>query len=125
MASANRNIEARGFAGPKRPLDSPTSVKEGSGIMEMLTSASGLVGSFSSYYASGHKEEEACQGISLSLLLTTFASIAVLFFAVYTKLTMLGRKRKRSVGDESDLSIGDVLSDIPYFVFEGNEARMG
>ena len=36
-------------------------------------------------------------GISLGLLITTLVSIAVMFYALYTKITMAGKKRKRSI----------------------------
>ncbi len=55
------------------------------------------IGSFSSGYGGGYKKDD-CEGISLALLLTTFLAIGALFFALFTKLTMIGR-RKRSLAD--------------------------
>ncbi len=96
-------------------------------IKDALTSASSLIGSFGGLYGSyddyGSKKKDDCEGISLATLLTTFASIGVVFFTVFTKLTMIGRRRKREadddyvVGFESFLDVAHVMfSEGIYYV---------
>ncbi len=97
---------------------------------DLLTSASDAMSALSSlYYGSfsggydGHKRED-CDGVSLALLLTSFASIGVVFFAVFTKLTMIiGKRKKRSVSDdegsEDSVSLTSVLDNLHLIVYEG------
>ncbi len=93
---------------------------------DMLNSASSLIGSMGGLYGSyshGHDEtKDSCQGLDLAALLTAFASIAVVFFTVYTKLTMLGRRRKRSAVDGDEIKedyAGSVLDNFQDIVMEG------
>ncbi len=103
------------FGGSKR---GPKAKSPASGFFgSMMNSAADSVGSASSLYGSfdgGYgKKKDDCEGISLATLLTTFASIGVVFFAVFTKLTMIGRRRKRSADDYSntDFDLNEILLD--------------
>ncbi len=98
--------------------------KPSSSMFGMLNSASEAVGSLSSLYGSfsggyGSKKDD-CEGVSLALLLTTFASIGVVFFAVFTKLTM-GRKKRSAdeIGEEITDPMAAFLDTLGLFVTEG------
>ncbi len=99
---------------------------KGSSVFGMLNSASEAVGSLSSLYGSfsggyGSKKDD-CEGISLALLLTTFASIGVVFFAVFTKLTMVGKRKKRSVAEEIGEEVnpvGEIIDNLGLIVTQG------
>lgn len=56
-------------------------------------------------------------GVSIGLLITTLLGIAVMFYTLYTKVTMamMMRRRKRNA-DGSDLSMEDILEDTPLSV---------
>ena len=47
---------------------------------------------------SGGGDHKCDDGVSLALLLTTFAGIAVAFFVLFTTITMAGRRRRRKRG---------------------------
>ena len=53
-----------------------------------LTAASDQLGSYSGH----HKCDN---GISICLLVTTLAGIAILYFILFTRITMAGRRRKK------------------------------
>jgi len=91
----------------------------------LLASASQSVGSLSNLYGSysGHgyaTKKEDCEGISLALLLTTFLGIGVLFFTLFTKITM-GRKKRsvtEEVAEEMD-PVSAVLDNLHEIVYSG------
>ncbi len=107
MGTQQESLQARAY----KTAASPSSV------LGMLGSASSMMGSFSSLYEK--KETDQCEGISLALLLTTFAGIAVTFFAVFTKLTMLGKRKKRSVDGEDDSPMSALVENFQQFAQEG------
>ena len=83
----------------------------------------GLLGSESSMYGSYSSGYKDCEGISIGLLLTALLGIGVLFFTLYTKITMLGRRRKRSAVQEAiaeDVDpISEFLENFQDFAFGG------
>ncbi len=91
-----------------------------------IASMGSLYGSFGSGYGSSHKEDD-CEGISLALLATTFLGIGALFFTLYTKLTMLGKKKKRSIEDGTEISdfvtdpVNALLNEFHMVVFGGRD----
>ncbi len=95
----------------------------------LLTSASEAVGSLSSLYGSfsggyGSKKDD-CEGVSLALLLTTFASIGVVFFAVFTKLTMIIGRKKRSIPGGTQDTLATVLDNLHTLIYEGITGMVG
>jgi hypothetical protein len=78
--------------------------------------ASGGYGSHSSGY------EKCDNGISIGLLLTAALGIAVMFYTLYTKITMAGRRRKRRSEElEEDINpLRFTLDHITDFAFSGN-----
>ncbi len=90
----------------------------------LLSSASQAVGMLSNLYGSfsgyGHEHRDDCEGVSLALLLTTFAAIGVVFFAVFTKLTMIinGRKKRAAPEDDED-TLALILDNINFLFYEG------
>ncbi len=85
------------------------------GLAGLLGAASGGYGSYSSGY------DECDNGISIGLLLTAALGIAVMFYTLYTKITMAGRRRKKRSDEiaEDVNPIPFVLSNILDFVFSG------
>ena len=82
----------------------------GGGGTNMRTAAAGLHGSYSDDYCDN--------GISIGLLLTAALGIAVMFYTLYTKITM-ARRRKRSAEEDIDtLKFG--LEHITDFFYSGN-----
>ena len=59
-----------------------------------LTAASDLLGSYDGH----HKCDN---GISICLLVTTLAGIATLYFILFTRITMAGRRRKKRDSSEA------------------------
>lgn len=88
-----------------------------------IGSASSLLGASSNTYGSYSSHYEDCDnGISIGLLVTALLGIGVLFFTLFTKITMAGR-RKRSVreeiqGDTDPIRI--VLDNVQDIVYGGN-----
>ncbi len=119
MARGYNNFRSRASKVPKKDP----------GVFGMLNSASDAVGSLSSLYGSfsgGYgKKKDDCEGISLATLLTTFAGIAVTFFAVFTKLTMLGKRKKRSAALEleDDTDAGIVVENFQDFIHQGTRGK--
>lgn len=61
--------------------------------------ASALAAGGSDAYGSYSAKYDDCPGIPIALLLTTVLGLGVMIFALYTKITMAGRRRrKRSSG---------------------------
>ena len=83
----------------------------GGGATNMRTAAAGLHGSYSDDYCDN--------GISIGLLLTAALGIAVMFYTLYTKITMARRRRKRDAEDDIEtLKFG--LEHITDFFYSGN-----
>ncbi len=89
----------------------------------LWSSASNVMGTLSSLYGSFSYHDDAkdeCEGVNLALLLTTFASVAAVFFSIYTKLTgIIGRRRKRSAPEGSGDALAAVLDHLDLIVREG------
>ena len=72
-----------------------------------------------SYSSSGYGCDN---GISLGLLLTAALGIAVMFYTLYTKITMAGRRRrKRSPRESSEIEenmeiIEEEVDPLPYMI---------
>ena len=72
-----------------------------------------------SYSSSGYGCDN---GISLGLLLTAALGIAVMFYTLYTKITMAGRRRrKRSLRESSEIEenmeiIEEEVDPLPYMI---------
>ena len=63
-------------------------------LADLLPSASKHSSSIYGSYSGGGKNE-CDEGISLAILIATLAGIAVLAFTLFTKITMIGRRRRR------------------------------
>ncbi len=87
-----------------------------SSASDVMASLTSLYGSFSGY---GHEVKDECEGISLALLLTTFAAIGVVFFAIYTKLTGIIGRKKRSATEDSEDAVATVLDNLNLIIHEG------
>ena len=87
---------------------------------KLATSASNTYGSFG-----GHGSSYDCDnGISIGLLLTALLGIGVMFFTLFTKITMLtGRRKKRSVderlADKGSEGLGDLINEFHDIVYGG------
>ena len=90
------------------------------------TSASGsdLSSQGTSAYGSysHHGYHDCDNGISLGLLLTALLGIGVMFFTLFTKITMAGKRKKRDVDELSGVNdpLGMILERFQDFVFGGN-----
>ncbi|XP_059097350.1 uncharacterized protein LOC131891730 isoform X3 [Tigriopus californicus] len=98
-------------------------------IKKPVSSSSDMLGSFSSLFGSysGGYHDKCDNGISLGLLLTTLLGIGVMFFALFTKITM-GRRKKRSLTsspagleEESDFDVYTLLDKFTDIVNGGLE----
>lgn len=96
-------------------------------IKKPASSSSDMLGSFSSLFGSysGGYHDKCDNGISLGLLLTTLLGIGVMFFALFTKITM-GRRKKRSLTsspagleEESDFDVYTLLDKFTDIVNGG------
>ena len=92
----------------------------GAGNNNQLRSGSQQYGSYSS---SGYGCDN---GISLGILITAALGIAIMFYTLYTKITMGRRRKKRSdVEENMDLVLQDVdplqfaISHITDFLYSG------
>ncbi len=96
---------------------------------DMAGLGSSALGSLSGGFGFGLLgRRDDCEGVSLALLLTAFACIAVTFFAVFTKLTTIianKRRRRRSSSSSSSSSHedGGVLDNLHLIVHEGTSAE--
>lgn len=63
-----------------------------------------LLGSLSGHDKDHH--DDCDTGINITLLLLTLLAMGVLFFTLYTKITMAGMRRKRSPDDEAEYGLG-------------------
>ena len=86
--------------------------------------ASGMLGSYSSGY------DDCDNGISIGLLLTAALGIAVMFYTLYTKITMAGgrRRKKRSEVEENIQDVEQDIDPVKFtidhitdFMFSGNQ----
>lgn len=73
-----------------------------------------MFGAFSGH--SGYGKHEDCDGIDIGLLLTAVLGIGAAFFALLTKITMIGRRKKRDV--DSDL-VGEVVDNLHHILLSG------
>ena len=96
----------------------------GSTFSRLLGSSSNSQGSYSGLYGSysSHGYDDCDNGISIALLTTALLGIGVLFFTLYTKITM-GRKKRSA--DEEDFegndSFGVILNGFSDLVYGGND----
>ena len=73
----------------------------GAGVARQGGAASNNYGSYShGSYSSGY--DDCDNGISIGLLLTALLGIAVMFYTLYTKITMAGRRRRRRKRDATE-----------------------
>lgn len=93
---------------------------------KLKTSASNSLGSYSygSYGGGGHHGghyDKCDNGISIGLLLTALLGIGVMFFTLFTKITMISRRRRslREQLEDSD-PYRMVLNQFSDIVYEGN-----
>ena len=103
-----------------------SSLKKSSAPAKLKTSASNALGSYSyGSYGGGHHghgyHDKCDNGISIGLLLTALLGIGVMFFTLFTKITMITR-RKRSLREqlEADDPYRMVLAQFSDIVYEGN-----
>ena len=91
-------------------------------MSQMKAAASGGYGSYSG-------DDYCDNGISIGLLLTAALGIAVMFYTLYTKITMAGgrRRRKRSEVEESIQDVEEEIDPIKFtidhitdFMYSGN-----
>lgn len=82
------------------------------GSAKMGVSATSALGSFSGHHAGGYGDEYCDNGISFALLLTAILGVAVMFWVLFTKITMAGRRR-RSVHENQGLN--DYMSFVETF----------
>ena len=71
---------------------------------------------------SHHGYHDCDNGISLGLLLTALLGIGVMFFTLFTKITMAGKRKKRDLDEliGVDDPLGMILERFQDFVFGGN-----
>ena len=97
--------------------------KDGLGVT--LNSPEGgvdLVGSFGGGGGGG------CPGVSIGFLLIALLAIGLMGYILYTKITMAGRRRKRSFGEEMAMELGDprmVAEGFQDWVIGGERERNG
>jgi len=78
-------------------------------------SATSAMGSFSGFHAGGYGEEYCDNGISVALLITALLGLAVMFWVLYTKITMAaGRKRRSDHGSKNYLTFLETFEDLVY-----------
>lgn len=118
--------------------DYQPSVRTSVGRRQLFTSKAGLgggkaatpaktslLGSFNSHYGSyagGYNPHDKCDnGISIGLLLTTLLGIGVMFFTLFTKITMaVMRRKKRSLEHNAETDpLSIILDHFPDFVLGG------
>ena len=70
----------------------------------------------------GSYSDDYCDnGISIGLLLTAALGIAVMFYTLYTKITMAGGRRRRKRDEEEDIDTFKFgLEHIADFFYSGN-----
>lgn len=61
---------------------------------------------------SGHGGYVDCEGVDIGLLLTAVLGIGAAFFALFTKITMIGRRKKRDLLDQSSSSSSDLVNTL-------------
>ena len=91
------------------PATAPTAMME--------ASDSEVYGSYGGHSGYGHKD---CEGIDIGLLLTTLLGLGVGFFTLFTKITML-KRRKRSAEEIHSQDMG-LLMDQLHGVLIGGKA---
>ena len=109
----NRNLYNRQYNKQNTALSNGLNRRMGSNY-NMRTAASH--GSYSG-------DDYCDNGISIGLLLTAALGIAVMFYTLYTKITMAGgrRRRKRDEQEEGDIeSLKFGLEHITDFFYSGN-----
>ena len=95
-------------------------------MSNMKAAASGGFGSYSG-------DDYCDNGISIGLLLTAALGIAVMFYTLYTKITMAGgrRRKKRSEAEQLLEDVEEEIDPLKYtvdhftdFVFSGNYSTL-
>ena len=81
-------------------------------MSNMKAAGSGLLGSYSSGY------DDCDNGISIGLLLTAALGIAVMFYTLYTKITMAGgrRRKKRSEVEDTLQDVEEEINPIKFTI---------
>ena len=107
---SRRQLYESGAAKPKPP-----------GGNKLDVSASEAYGSFGGHHGY-HKECD--NGISIGLLLTALLGIGVGFFTLFTKITMITKRRKkRSIGehlaDKGSEGLGVIIEELHDIVYGG------
>ena len=72
----------------------------GVGVKDSKKSASSKIGGGSSDIYGSFSGGYDCPGISIAILLIAAAALAIMFYVLFTKITMIGRRRKRSYREE-------------------------
>ena len=88
---------------------------------QLSGAGSDAYGSYSSHY------DDCDNGISIGLLLTALLGIGVMFFTLFTKITMAGKRRKRSVREEIEEDVdpvGMMLDRFQEFALGGKHALL-
>jgi hypothetical protein len=90
---------------------------------DLLGQSSNALGSFGGgnygSYSSGYGDY-CDNGISIGLLLTALLGIGVMFFTLFTKITMLTGRRRRAASEDQE-ALGTLVDKLQDVILGGNK----